>query len=124
TVLTSPPDSFPKSLGASGTHGTGAAAYVEKRFLSIAAVGLQSRLTANDEQTLWQWGGIGKLWIDGAKLLFMGELDIGHRAVKFGGGSATQLVSYLGATVIPVQGLLVGVAHERYQEDLHISRTA
>src|SRR5207302_9872519 len=40
TVLTSPPDSFPKSVGASGTHGTGAAAYVETRFLSRAAVGL------------------------------------------------------------------------------------
>jgi len=124
TALTSPPDSFPKSLGASGTHGSGAAAYGEKRFLSMAALGLQSRFTSNEEQTFWQWGGIGKLWIEKAKLLFMGELDVGHRAVKFGGGSATQLVSYLGATLVPLQGLFVGVAHERYQEDLHISRTA
>jgi len=123
TALTSPPYSFPNSLGASGTHGSGAAIYGEKRFLSMAALGLQSRVTANDEQTFWQWGGTGKLWIEKAKLLFMGELDFGHRALKVGPGSTTQLVSYLGATVIPITGLMVGAAYERYQEDLHISTT-
>ncbi len=123
TALTSPPYSFPHSLGASGTHGSGAAVYGEKRFLSMAALGLQARVTANDEQTLWQWGGTGKLWIEKAKLLFMGELDFGHRALKTGPGSPTQLVSYLDATVIPVTGLMIGAAYERYQEDLHISST-
>jgi hypothetical protein len=123
TALTSPPDSFPHSLGASGTHGSGAAVYGEKRLFSMTALGLQSRVTANDEQTFLQWGGIGKLWIEKAKLLFMGELDFGHHALKVGPGSPTQLVSYLGATVMPVTGLMIGVAHERYQEDLHISST-
>ncbi len=122
TAFTSPPDTFPAALASSGVHGSGATVYGEKRFAAMVALGLQGRVTASDEQTFSQGGGIGKLWIEQAKLLFMGELDLGHRAVKNGGESATQLVSYLGATVVPFRGLMAGVAHERYQEDLHISR--
>jgi hypothetical protein len=121
TAFTSPPNSFPEALRSVGTHGAGGAIYGEKRFASMAAVGLQSRFISNSEQRLIQGGAVGKVWVDAAKLLVMGELDI-HRKDIINSQSYNQLVGFFGLTFIPIKGLMAGVAAERYQEDLRLAK--
>jgi hypothetical protein len=122
TGFITPPASLPEVLRSVGMPASkGGAIYGEKRFASMAAVGLQARMALNTEQTLTQGGALGKVWIDGAKVLFMSELDLQHRAV-IGGVAYNQLIGYFGVTFIPVKGLMAGLAAERYQEDLRVSK--
>src|SRR6185503_13684478 len=51
-----------------------------------------------------------------------GEADIIRQQVSAGGG-VNQFVSYLGATVFPVRGVMAGLAFERFQEDLSVKGT-
>jgi hypothetical protein len=102
--------------------GAGGTVFGEKRFKSMAAVGVQARVHVNNEQRLSQGGAIGKVWLEGAKLLLMGEADLLNHAVV-GSGGYNGFVGLLSATLIPTKGVMVGVAGERYQEDLRASRT-
>lgn len=123
TAFTSPPKGFPVALRSSGARAVGGAIYGEKRFAAMAAVGLQSRVAVNSDQRQIQFGGVGKVWVDQAKLLLMAELDVHHNNV-IGNIAYNQLVSYLGATFFPVKGVMAGVAVERYQGDLRLASTA
>ena len=58
-----------------------------------------------------------------AKLLFMGEANYIHQQLKVASVSQDQFVSFLGATLIPVKGLMVGAAYERFQENLSVAKT-
>ena len=122
TAFTPPPGSLPLPLRSTAT-GSGAAAYAEKRFSDMAALALQGRFTADKEQTLIQGGVVGKLWLDGPRILFLGELDLQRRATPGGNGS-NQMVAYFGPTFFPWKGVMVGLAAERYQEDLRVAGTA
>jgi hypothetical protein len=121
TGFTAPPTSLPLPLR-STAQGAGAAIYAEKRFESAGALALQTRVSSSKERTIIQAGTVGKLWLDSARLLFMGELDLQH--VSAGGASVNQLVSYFGPTFFPVKGLMATLALERFQEDLSVSPTA
>ena len=97
TAFTPPPSSFPLAL--------------------------QARVSKNNEQTLYQGGVVGKLWLDSARILFMGELDLQRRSTS-GGNGANQLVAYFGPTFFPVKGIMASLGLERYQEDLRVAGTA
>ena len=122
TAFTAPPNSLPLALR-STAKGSGGAAYAEKRFASMAALALQARVAKSTDQALYQGGLVGKLWLDSAKILFMGEFDLQRRAT-WGGNGATQFVSYFGPTFFPVKGVMWSLAFERYQEDLRVAGTA
>jgi len=122
TAFTAPPNSLPLALR-STAKGSGGAAYAEKRFASMAALALQARVAKSTDQTLYQGGVVGKLWLDSAKILFMGEFDLQRRATS-GGNGANQFVSYFGPTFFPVKGVMWSLAFERYQEDLRVAGTA
>jgi len=121
TAFTTPPESLPLALR-STAHGSGGAAYAEKRFASMAALALQARVAKSTDQTLYQGGVVGKLWLDSAKILFMAEGDLQRRSTT--GGGANQFVGYFGPTFFPAKGLMASLAFERYQEDLRVAGTA
>jgi hypothetical protein len=122
TAFAPPPSGFPDPLQSVGMRGYGGALYGEKRFASMAAVGAQARLAINSEQKLIQGGLLGKVWIDMARLLFMGELDLQRHDVSRIAGY-NQMIGYFGLSFFPVKGLMAGVAAERYQEDLRVAAT-
>jgi hypothetical protein len=118
------PESFPDSLQSVGFREKGGALYFEHRIAGMAALGVQARVGVASEEARYQGGAVGKLWLEPAKLLFMGEADVIRQTIKGTGGGQTQLVSYLGATFFPIRGLMTGVAYERYHEDVAVSKTA
>jgi len=122
TGFMAPPSSLPLPLR-STAQGAGAAVYAERRFESMAAVALQTRVSSSKDRLVIQGGTVGKLWLDGARLLFMGELDLQRVSVP-GGRGVNQLVSYIGPTFFPIKGLMATLALERFQEDLSLSPTA
>jgi hypothetical protein len=122
TAFMAPPKGFPEIVQSSGIRGSGGAVLAEKRLASMASIGLQGRVTVNSEQRLIQGGALGKVWVDAAKLLFMGELDIHRRDV--GSLPSNQLVAFVGATFFPAKGVMLGLSGERYQEDMRVARTA
>lgn len=117
------PSGFPDALGGFGLRAAGAAAMGERRFNKMAAVGAQARVSIADQESRYQGGLVGKLWIDEAHLLFMGQGDFIRQQIKAADFGQNQFVSYLGATFF-VRGLMVGAAYERFQSDLSVRGTA
>ena len=125
TLFAPPPTSFPDPLQSVGVRESGGAAYGEKRFNSVAALGLQARLGVATEASRYQGGAVGKIWIEQGRMLVLGEADFIRQIVNVGAGSVgeNQFVSYLGATFFPTRGVMVGLAYERFQEDLSVAGT-
>jgi hypothetical protein len=125
SAFTPPPTSFPNPLQSVGLRESGGALYLEKRFAGMASVALQGRVGTSVEAARYQGGAVGKLWLEPARVLFLGEADFIRQLIN---GAASypenQFVSYLGATFFPVRGLMAGIAYERYQEDLSLATTA
>jgi hypothetical protein len=124
TLFAPPPTGFPDFLQAVGYRESGVAAYAEKRLSGMAAVALQTRIGIASEEARYQIGAVGKLWVEQAKLLFMGEGDFVRQKLIGASNSQIQFVSYAGATYFPMRGLMAAVAYERYQQDLDVSTTA
>jgi hypothetical protein len=123
SIFAPPPSSFPQAFQPVDTRESGAAAYYEKRFNSMAALAVQGRLGFASEYSQYTGGLVGKLWLEKPRVLFLGEGDLMRRNVSAGGGE-TQAVTYLGATVFPARGWMAGLSHEYYQESLSVSGTA
>ncbi len=119
-----PPESFPNPLQSVGVRESGGAVYGERRFSGMAALALQARLGVGTEATRYEGGAVGKLWLEQAKVLVLGEADVIRQQVKAAAAGETQFVSYVGPTFFPSRGLTAGVAYERYQEDLSVAATA
>jgi hypothetical protein len=101
----------------------GAAGYGEMRFAKMSALAAQFRVGHSDLQARYQVGGIGKLWLEKAKMLVLGEGDFIKQTFSGPGYSQNQFVSYLGVNFFPVRGLMGAVAYERFQENLAVSTT-
>jgi hypothetical protein len=56
-------------------------------------------------------------------MLVLGEADVIRQQVGAASFGQTGFVSYLGPTFFFVRGLMVGLAYERYQEDLSVKGT-
>jgi hypothetical protein len=122
TAFTHVPNSAPDFFGAAGPAENGGVVYGERRFNRMAAVALQTRIGIAGEEARYQGGAVGKLWIDKAHLLFLGEADVIRLQLTGAGAGQTQLVSYLGATYF-IRGFMFGLAYERFQEDLSVANT-
>jgi hypothetical protein len=123
SAFTPPPSSFPDPLSSVGARESGVAAYFEKRMNDMAALAAQARIGIGSEVSRYQGGLVGKLWIDQAKLLFLGEADFIRQEVSAVPYGQNQFVSYLGVTALPVRGLMPAIAYERFQENLSVAGT-
>ena len=121
--FTPPPTSFPDPLSSTGVRESGGAAYFEKRLADMAALAAQARVGIGKDASRYQGGLVGKLWIDQAKLLFLGEADLIRQQVSAASYGQNQFVSYVGLTAFPVRGLMPSVAYERFQENLSVKGT-
>jgi hypothetical protein len=122
TAFTHVPTSLPDFLGATGAPENGGMIYGERRFKKMAAIGLQTRVGIASEESRYQGGAVGKLWIEKARVLFLGEADFIRQQLTKASVGQNQFVSYLGATYI-IRGFMAGLAYERFQEDLAVSKT-
>jgi hypothetical protein len=109
-----------------GHAGKGGAGFGEKRlFDGAAALGLQTRFSFSDESARYTNGFFAKYYLEAAKLLFMGELDFVRQTFEHApAGNRTQMVSYAGLTYFPTQGMMTGVAWERFDQDLSVKDVA
>ena len=123
SAFTPPPTSFPDPLSAVGARESGVAAYFEKRMNDMAALAAQARIGIGSAVSRYQGGLVGKLWIDQAKLLFLGEANFIRQQVSAVAYGQNQFVSYLGVTALPVRGLMPAIAYERFQENLSVAGT-
>ena len=62
TLFAPPPESFPNPLQSVGVRESGGAAYGEKRFKGMAALGLQTRIGVGSEMNRYEFGAVGKAW--------------------------------------------------------------
>lgn len=115
----------PSFLGA-GAKRYGAAGYYERRVHdSKAAWAAQVKLGFSADDAVYMVGGVGKWWLENIKVLLLGEVDAGMQTFDIDGADARpQLTTYLGATYMPLQGLMLTGAVERYDEDLNIKGTS
>jgi hypothetical protein len=123
TAFTHVPRKAIDFLGATGPPENGGAAYAERRLGNRAALALQARVGIAPEESRYQGGAVGKLWIERAKLLLLGEADFIRQQLSAASAGQNQFVSYLGATYV-IRGLMAGVAYERFQENLAVAGTA
>ena len=127
SVFTPPPSSFPDPLSSVGARESGGAAYYEKRFIGESAVSgavaVQGRVGVASEEARYQGGVIAKVWFEPAKLLFLGEADFIRQQVSAASFGQDQFVSYSGLSWLPVRGLMVSGAFERFQENMSVSTT-
>ena len=123
SAFTPPPSSFPDPLQSVGTRESGGALYFEKRFKDMFAIAPQVRVGVGKEASRYQGGLVGKLWLEPAKVLLLGEADFIIQQVSGAAYSQNQFVSYSGATFFPVRGLMAAAAFERFQEDLAVKGT-
>jgi hypothetical protein len=89
----------------------------------MASLAAQARVGIAKDESRYQGGVVGKLWVEQAKLLFLGEADVIRQQVSAASFGQTQVVSYSGLSWFPVRGLMVSGAFERFQESLAVSTT-
>ena len=116
----------PDVLFGNGPRHSGLAAYYERRLGEDEnmVVGAQARAGLGEDDRQYLVGGIGKVYLDGPRLLFMGELDLGYQDFTFGASGRPQLVAQLGATWWPVTGVMLGTTLQRYDQDLEVKDLA
>ena len=108
-----------------GRRATGTAVYLEKRLGDKAALAGQMRVSISPEDTQSMIGGVGKLWLDGPRLLLLGQVDAIHQSFDdVPGASRGQLVLHAGATWMPARGWMASAILERFDEDLAIEGVA
>jgi hypothetical protein len=115
---------IPYDLLGNGPRGGGATFYYEQRpgKADRLAVAGQAKLRLSGEDQHYIVGGVGKYWLESAKVLLMGELDLALQGFD-DGPSRAQFVGYAGATYFPLQGLMVSAVLENYVSDLSVERT-
>ncbi len=123
TVFAPVPTGLPDGLRAIGPREFGATGYGELRLAKIAAVAGQFRVGVGAAESQYQAGVVGKLWVEKGKLLLLGEADLIHKTFLGTSHADNQLVSYTGVNLFPVRSLMLGIAYERFQEDLNVSYT-
>ncbi|HMC94704.1 MAG TPA: hypothetical protein VKO16_08035, partial [Polyangia bacterium] len=82
SAFTPPPPSFPNPLQSVGLRESGGALYIEKRFAGMSALALQGRLGNSGETARYQGGAVGKLWLEPARVLFLGEADFIRQVIN------------------------------------------
>lgn len=111
-------------MKAVGTPGLGAALLYERRFREdTASYGMQSKIElAEETRDVWL-GGLGKLWLEEQKLLFLSELDVGLQTFAFDADPRLELAAHVGITYFLRQGWLVGTMLEHFDPDVMLGGT-
>ncbi len=107
-----------------GSQEAGAAAMYELRLGDASALGLQTRLGFGPDMNRYTGGAFAKSYVEAAKMLFQGEVDVIHNAPKSAVINTQSLVAYLSLTFFPVKGLWVAPFGERYQSSIAVKNTA
>ncbi len=118
---------FVRSPDVLGTaRDNGVAVYYEKRNAeTTAAYAAQARFTISDTDRRAWIGGVYKRWMEGPKLLFMGELDLGPQAFPDTDvRHRIQMVGHLGVERTLGQGLLLGATVQAFDPDITVEEAA
>ncbi len=121
---------FVQAPGVLGTaHDNGVAAYYERRNdATTMAYGAEAKATVSSTDRRAWVGGIWKDWLDGPKLMLMGEVDVGAQMFPTAGGVSPpplyELVGYASATWMGKQGLMIGAGLQTFDDDLRHSGTS
>jgi hypothetical protein len=109
-----------------GSDEKGVLAYYEHRMLNdTGALAVQSKLAFDPGITRLIFGGVGKLFVERANVLFLGEVDAVRLMFDAGPlGSRTQVVAAAGLAVLPVRGIVLTLLGERNQTDLEVRDSA
>lgn len=124
TLFAPPPGPLHEVWGG-GPKQAGATGYYERRVLDKrGAVAGQFKLALTEFDARYIAGGVAKYYLESAKVLFMGELDLGVQDFDaMGSPTRAQLTGYASATYFPVQGIMVGGAIQRHDTDLSVDGT-
>ena len=123
SAFTPPPSGFPDQFQAVGARESGGALYAEKRLAGMAALAAQTRIGVGKQMNRYQFGAVGKLWVEQVKVLLLGEADLIRQEVKAAAYGQNQFVAYAGATTFLLPGTMVGLFYERFQENLAVKTT-
>lgn len=107
-----------------GTQEMGAAAYYERRLRGeTAGIAAQAKYAMGDAGARAIGGLVGKLFIEPAHLLILGEGNIIHQ-MPDGTDAAQQFAGLFGASFLPVRGIMLTAFGERFASDLRNSNAA
>jgi len=107
-----------------GTQEMGAAAYYERRLLDeTAGVAAQVKYANSDAGGRAIGGLVGKLFIEPAHLLLLGEANVVHH-MPTGTDPAQQFAGLFGASFLPVKGIMLTVFGEQFATNLMDSNSA
>ncbi len=109
-----------------GSVEKGFAAYYERRGLDGAgSLAIQSRLAFSPGITRLCFGTVGKAFIERARLLLLGEIDVVQMTFDAAGvGDRAQLVGAVGFSFLPTRGVMLTLLGERNQTDLEVRDSA
>jgi len=115
---------IPDILRSFGGQEKGAAAMFEKRLADAFALGVDARLGLGDAGAKRYGGGLfGKAYVAPIKTIFMAQGDI-VQVQGASGAASTQLIGYVGPTIMPLRGLWLGGYAEVFQTDIKVKGTA
>ncbi len=108
-----------------GDESFGGALYYERRNEDQdGSYGVQTKVSANGDTAKFWLGGVYKYWLEEPGLLFLSQLDLGLQTFSSTDADARmQLQVYLGANYILSTGWMLGLALERYDEDVLLSES-
>ncbi len=102
-----------------GARADGATAYVEHRGDALIVAG-QARYAQTSADRRVLVGGIGKYWLEGPKLLAIGELDLERQSFPGGGPTRLQLLAFAQLTRMFMPGYMLGATIQRWDPDLSL----
>ena len=115
----------PYEIMGNGPRASGGTVLYERRLAEDKAVlGAQVRGAIAETDSTYLVGGIGKYYVESAKVLFMGELDLALQTFDETGPARPQLAAYVSANYTPLTGLMFGTVLERFDEDLSVKDLA
>jgi hypothetical protein len=113
----------PDFLRQIGGQDKGGAAMYELRLGDATALGLQTRIAFGPDMKRYTGGLFAKAYVEAAKALFQGEVDVSQNSPESGVINTQSLVAYAGLTFFPVRGLWITPFGERLQTSLAVKDT-
>jgi hypothetical protein len=98
----------------------GGAVLFEKQPTEKLIVGTSARVGVGRDDTRFEAGMHGKLWLKDAKLLVQTEVDAVRQTFDGGAGDRWQLAVYVGPVLVPMRGVYAGIGYQAFAEDLAI----
>jgi len=115
----------PYEIMGSGPRASGGTVYYEKQLADEKAIiGAQARAAIAETDRTYLVGGVGKYYVESARLLFMGELDFQLQDFDATGPTRPQLATHLEVSYWPVTGFMLGAAVERFDQDMSVKDLA